>query len=179
VKQVLGGPAQALDRILLGSVALLAVALIWVVNGTLEEHIVNAGDTAPKFSITTDAGRTVTRDNFGGKVLVLNFWATWCPPCIEELPTLNAFQSAYAKDGVVVLGVSIDRNEKLYRQFLDRSKLSFETARDPEANISASYGTFQIPETYIIDRNGKVVEKFISNQNWMDPAFLARIRRML
>ncbi len=79
----------------------------------------------------------------------------------------------------MVLGVSIDRNEKLYRRFIQRFDVTFPTARDPEANISASYGTFQIPETYLIDRNGKVLEKVISNQNWMDPDFLARVRKML
>ena len=139
----------------------------------------NAGDTAPYFAITTDQGKTVSRDNFDGKLLVLNFWATWCQTCIVEIPTLDAFQRQFGKQGVVVLGVSVYRNEKLYHQFLNRAHLSFETAIDPEANISASYGTFQYPETYIIDRSGKVVEKFISNQDWMDQAFLARVRKLL
>jgi cytochrome c biogenesis protein CcmG/thiol:disulfide interchange protein DsbE len=170
---------QRADLLLLGAIGLMVIALIWVVVPTLEPRIINAGDTAPDFTITTDAGRTVTRDNFGGKLLVLNFWATWCAPCIDEIPTLDAFQRQFAQQGVVVLGVSIDRNEKIYRRFLDRVGVSFQTARDPEANISASYGTFQVPETYIIDRSGKVIEKVISNQNWMDPEFLARMRRLL
>ena len=168
-----------LDRILLGVLALLAVTLIFVVSGTLEQRVISAGDMAPKFSVVTDQGRTITRENFGGKLLVLNFWATWCEPCLVELPSLDQFQREFANQGVVVLGVSIDRNEKLYRQFLDRTHLSFATARDPEAEISSSYGTFLYPETYIIDPSGKVVEKFINSQNWMDPEFLARIRRRL
>ncbi len=168
-----------LDRILLGVLAVLAVTLIYVVSGTLDQRVIEAGDTAPKFSIVTDQGRTITRDNFGGKLLVLNFWATWCEPCLVELPTLDQFQREFANQGVVVLGVSVDRNEKLYRQFLDRAHLSFATARDPEADISASYGTFLYPETYLIDTSGKVVEKFINSQNWMDPEFLARVRRRL
>jgi peroxiredoxin len=168
-----------LDRILLGGVACLAITLVYVVSGTLEQHVINAGDTAPGFSVTTEDGRTITRENFGGKLLVLNFWATWCEPCIVEIPSLDAFQRQFAKNGVVVLGVSIDRNEKLYHQFLQQAHLSFATTRDPEENISSSYGTFQWPETYIIDRNGKVLEKVISNQNWMDPEFLAKVRRWL
>src|SRR5712691_300195 len=164
---------------LLGLIAVLAVALVWVVSGTLEPRIVHAGDTAPNFSITTDDGRVVTRSNFGGKLLVLNFWATWCPPCIEEIPTLDAFQRLMGPLGVVVLGVSVDRNERLYKQFLQRTRVTFRTARDPEENISARDGTFQFPETYIIDRSGKVVQKVISNQNWMDPEFLARVKAML
>lgn len=168
-----------LDRILLAAAACLAVTLVYVVSGTLEQHVVNAGDKAPGFSVTTEDGRTITRENFGGKLLVLNFWATWCEPCLVEIPSLNEFQRQFAKDGVVVLAVSIDRNEKLYHQFLEQAHLSFATTRDPEENISSSYGTFQWPETYIIDRNGKVLEKVISNQNWMDPEFLARVRRWL
>jgi cytochrome c biogenesis protein CcmG/thiol:disulfide interchange protein DsbE len=167
------------DWLLLASIAALAVALIWVVSDSLEPRIVNAGETAPNFSIRTERGHTLTRDNFGGKLLVLNFWATWCPTCIVEMPSLDQFQRQFGPQGVVVLGVSVDKNEKLYRQYLERTHPSFETARDPEADISASYGTFQFPETYIIDRSGKVVEKVISNQNWMDPEFVARVRRML
>jgi peroxiredoxin len=170
---------QRSDFIFLASIVLLAGALVWVVSGTLDQRIIQVGDTAPDFTVTTDHGRTITRENFGGKVLVLNFWATWCPPCIEETPSLNAFARTYGPQGVVVLGVSTDRNEKLYRQFVQMYNVGFETARDPESNIPASYGTFQLPETYIIDRSGKVVEKVISNQNWMDPDFLARIKSML
>ncbi len=167
------------DRILLGLIAALALALVWVVAGTLEPRIVHAGDTAPNFSIATDDGRTITRSNFGGKLLVLNFWATWCPPCVEEIPTLDALQRLMGPQGVVVLGVSVDRNEKLYKQFLERTRVTFRTARDPEENIPSSYGTFQFPETYIIDSRGKVVQKVISNQNWMDPEFLARMKTLL
>ncbi|MEQ1886404.1 MAG: TlpA disulfide reductase family protein [Bryobacteraceae bacterium] len=167
------------NQILLGLIVVLTGALVWVVSGTLEQRVVVAGDTAPDFAITTESGKTLTRSSFGGKVLVLNFWASWCAPCVEEIPSLIAFQNELAKDGVVVVGVSIDANEKLYKQFLDRYKVNFATSRDPEANVSASYGTFQIPETYIIDNTGKVREKIIANVNWMDPDLLKRVKALL
>lgn len=160
-------------------ICLLTVGLVWVVGETIQQRVVSAGDTAPDFSITDLHGRTITRSDFGGKLLVLNFWASWCPPCISELPSLNEFAAEYADKGVVVFGVSIDKNERLYDNFLRQRHVVFDTARDPEANISSSYGTFLIPETYIIDRNGKVLEKVISDQNWMDPQFLARVNAML
>ena len=168
-----------MDKILAGAIAVLAVALVWVVSGTLEARVVKAGDTAPEFRIVTDSGRTITPSNFGGKLLVLNFWASWCPPCVEETPSLNAFQQQMKSQGVVVLAVSIDANEKLYHRFIERYKVTFDTTRDPESNISASYGTFQIPESYIIDQSGHVREKIISNMDWMDPEFLARIKSYL
>lgn len=169
----------SIDRILIAAMVLLTAGLVWIVAGTMQVRIVNAGDTAPNFSVVTEHGKTITRSDFGGKLLVLNFWATWCPPCVTELPSLNEFAKEYASQGVVVLGVSIDKNESLYKNFLTQRQVGFDTARDPEADISASYGTFQIPETYLIDRNGKVLEKVISNQDWMDPQFLARVKGML
>jgi peroxiredoxin len=169
----------SLDRILIAAMLLLAAGLVWVVYPTLEVRVINAGDTAPNFSIVTERGQTITRSDFGGKLLVLNFWASWCPPCIEELPSLNQFAQQYKDQGVVVIGISNDKNENLYKRFLTERHVAFDTARDPEADISTSYGTFQIPETYLIDRNGKVLEKVISNQDWMDPQFLARVKSML
>src|SRR2546425_211587 len=152
-------------KILMGG---LLVALIVIIAGSLNERVVKAGDTAPDFSITTDHGRKMTATDFGGKVLVLHFWASWCAPCVEEAAPLNEFQRRVADSGVVVLGVSIDTNENAYRKFLRTYRVAFETARDPEANISASYGTFKVPETYIIDRTGKVVQKVIGEGEWGD-----------
>jgi peroxiredoxin len=167
------------DGILWSVIVLGLGAMSWLVADTIQERIIDIGDTAPKFSITSDSGRNFTRADFGGKVLVLNFWATWCPPCVEELPSLNAFQKQFADKGVVVLGVSVDKNADAYRQFLSRTKVDFQIARDPEANISASYGTFKYPETYIINREGKVVQKIIGPTNWTAPEMITAVRALL
>ena len=167
------------DKILVGLIALLAVALAWVIYPTLEQRIVNAGDNAPDFEVRTESGKKVNLKDFGGKVLILNFWASWCGPCVEEAPSLDAFHRAMASQGVVVLGVSIDRNEKMYKRFLKDYNIGFETSRDPGWEINTRYGTFQFPETYVIDKSGKVREKIIAAQNWMDPAFLARVKALL
>jgi cytochrome c biogenesis protein CcmG/thiol:disulfide interchange protein DsbE len=161
------------------AILLLTAGLVWVVVGTLQVRIVEAGDTAPDFSITTEHGHKITPTDFHGKILALNFWASWCATCLDELPTMNQFAQEYANQGVVVVGVSIDKNEKLYHRFLTQMHINYDTARDPEAKISNSYGTFQIPETYIIDRNGKVLEKADNAFNWMDPQFLARMNSMV
>ncbi len=170
-----------MDRILMGIVAALAVALVFVVVGTLNAPVVNAGDKAPDFSLVTDEGRFVSPSNFGGKLLVLNFWASWCGPCLEEEPSLQAFQRAYASKGVVVLGVSADRIDKNYHQFLDRFQVGYDTWRDPEgeAGLAARYGTVQFPETYIINSTGHVVVKIPDPQDFTDPAFTARIEKNL
>src|ERR1041385_1158628 len=117
---------RLIQAALVATVGLFCFALYW----SLHETIVNAGDKAPDFSIATDSGRTITTHDFGGKLLLLNFWATWCPPCIEEIPSLDQFQRQFANSGLVVLGVSVDKDEKAYRRFLSRVNVSFLTARD-------------------------------------------------
>lgn len=163
----------------MGSIATLACALIWVVSPTLQQRVVEAGDHAPNFSVTTDHGRSITPEQFGGKLLVVNFWATWCQTCIVEMPSLDAFTRQFGPQGVVVLGLSVDTNKKAYHDYLTRTRPAFDTALDPDSDISASFGTFQYPETYIIDSSGRVVEKLISNQNWMDPDLIARVKKYL
>jgi cytochrome c biogenesis protein CcmG/thiol:disulfide interchange protein DsbE len=168
-----------LERAIQTLIVLLLCVFVYVIFESFHENLVVVGDSAPDFSITADNGRTITPSNFGGKLLVLNFWATWCPPCIEELPSLNAFQQQFAGRGVVVLGISVDKDEKAYRDFLTRARVSFTTARDPDAKINSEYGTFKFPETYIIDTKGKVVRKIISNTDWMSERMIQDIETLL
>ena len=155
------------ERMLLGGIAVMAAGLAVAVYPTLDQRIVNPGDPAPAFSIKTDSGRTITASDFGGRVLVLNFWASWCEPCIEEFGGLSKFAADTQGEGVVVLAVSIDRSDKAYKRFIQNTQPAFLTARDPEGDIPASYGTFKVPETYVIDKDGKVQRKIISNiQDW-------------
>lgn len=174
------------DFAIKGTIGALLVALGLVIVYSIEEHIVGVGDTAPNFSITTSSGQTVTPRNFGGKVLVLNFWASWCAPCVEEAPSLNQFAKTFKDSGVVVLGVSVDRNEQLYDKFVKRFGVQYPLARDPEQNLSYRYGTYKIPESYIIDRNGKVVRKYAGLPerdgqaiSWMDPELVGFVRSLL
>jgi peroxiredoxin len=167
-----------LDLALKAGIGVLLVALALVIAGSLRDRIIDVGDSAPSFSITTDQGRRITPSDFGGRVLVLNFWATWCAPCVEEVPSLSEFQKRMAGSGVVVVGVSVDKNPNLYGQFLKRFSPAFQTARDPQEGIANSYGTYKYPETYIIDRTGKVVQKVIGSRNWMDPDNIASFQSL-
>jgi cytochrome c biogenesis protein CcmG, thiol:disulfide interchange protein DsbE len=167
------------DRILQGGILVLVAGLIGVLYSTLHERIVNVGDTAPNFSIATSNGHTISAADFGGKLLVLNFWATWCPPCVEEMPSLNELAQRFQSKGLVVLGVSVDKDENAYRQFLTRMRIGFPTARDPEQKINQDYGTVQYPETYIINAQGKVVDKIISAVNWTDDKMVSHVQSLL
>ena len=167
------------DRFLQLAIAGLLVVLVFVIYRSFYERVISVGDSAPDFAIATDNGRAVSLSKFGGRLLVLNFWATWCPPCVQEMPSLDEFQKRLAGSGVVVLGVSVDKDAGAYRSFLSRAKVSFLTARDPEARISGDYGTFKYPETYIIDSRGKVVQKIIGPENWTDDRMVSYVKSLL
>ena len=167
------------DAILTGGIVALAGLLVWVVAGTLTTAVVNAGDRAPKFKVTTEDGKVLTPTDFGGKLLVLNFWASWCKPCEAETPSLEQMSRLLGPKGVVVLGISMDTNEKRYKEFLSFYNISFETSRDPSADIATSYGTLQYPDTYIIDTSGKVVQKVVNWQDWTAPQVIERLQKML
>lgn len=168
-----------LDKGIVGLIGVLLVALGFVIVQSMQETVVQAGDRAPQFNVTTDKGLRVTPTDFGGKVLVLVFWAAWCAPCVEEMPSLDQFAREMSDSGVVVLGVSVDRKEKLYNDLLKRFRVSFQNVRDPEANISAQYGTYKYPETYIIDRSGQVAQKIIGPRDWSDPVLKNYVKSLL
>jgi cytochrome c biogenesis protein CcmG, thiol:disulfide interchange protein DsbE len=125
------------------------------------------GTPAPDF-IVQDADRKVEIRDFRGKVVLLNFWATWCAPCVEEMPSLVQLQQ-HMKDRVTVVAVSVDVDNDAYHNFLKDHKIDLLTVRDPDQKSNDLYGTFKFPETYIIDRNGIVRRKFIGAVDWSQP----------
>ena len=134
-------------------------------HGTRPPHI---GDAARDFSVQ-DSDRKVSLDQFRGQILVLNFWATWCPPCVEELPSLMSMQERTRAKGVVVLGISIDVDDNAYHRFLQQRSVNFLTVRDPDQKVASMYGTSGWPETYVIDRQGKLRRKFVGPVDWNSP----------
>src|SRR5271169_6729025 len=136
-----------------------------------------AGKKAEDFSMDLN-GKPAHLSDLHGKVVVLNFWGTWCPPCIEETPALNRLQKYIASRNGVVLGVAADEDPAVYEQFLRDHGVIFQTYRDPATKdnhspIAQSYGTVMVPETYIIDRQGKIARKIIGFQEWDSPEMLA------
>jgi len=101
--------------------------------------------------------------------VVLNFWATWCPPCVQELPSLLTMQERLRGKGVTVLGVSIDVDGDAYHRFLKLRNVNFLTVRDPEQKVATTYGTAGWPETYVIDRQGVLRRKFVGPVDWTSP----------
>lgn len=135
------------------------------------------GTTPPDFSVQ-DSDRRITLNELHGKVVVLNFWATWCPPCVEEMPSLVQMQQRLKDKGITVLAVSVDVDEDAYHKFLKDYKVNLLTVRDPSHKSSDLYGTFKYPETYIIDRNGTLRRKFIGPVDWTTPEILEYLTKL-
>ena len=131
-------------------------------------HPPRIGSVAPDFTVQ-DAQTSVTLTQFRGQVVVLNFWATWCPPCIEEMPSLVEMQRRMKTKGVTVLAVSIDEDANAYQRFIKEHAANLLTVRDPEQKTPDLYGTHGWPETFIIDRNGVMRRKFIGAVDWTQP----------
>lgn len=147
------------------AVFLTLTAFFGCYSGTRPPRI---GTAAPDFTVR-DSDRTVTLSQLKGQVVVLNFWATWCPPCIEEMPSLVEMQQRMKSKGVTVLAVSVDVDEASYRRFLKDHNVNLLAVRDGEMKSNNLYGTIKFPETYIIDRNGIMRRKFIGAVDWTEP----------
>jgi cytochrome c biogenesis protein CcmG/thiol:disulfide interchange protein DsbE len=131
-----------------------------------------AGKTARDFPLEV-WGKPGHLTDLKGKVIILNFWATWCPPCIEETPSLNRLQKYVESRNALVLGVSIDEDPAAYEKFLKDYGIAFPTFREPTRKLALDYGTPVFPDTYVIDRHGKILRKFFGPQQWDSPDMLA------
>ena len=126
------------------------------------------GNAAPDFTVQ-DSDRSVKLSDFRGQIVVLNFWATWCPPCVEEMPSLVEMQRRMKAKGITVVAVSVDVDQGAYNQFVKEHSVTLLTVRDAGQKSNALYGTFKFPETYIIDRDGVMRRKFLGAVDWTAP----------
>lgn len=141
----------------------LLVAMVAFTGCDRGSHPGSVGIPAPVFAMS-DGVQTVDMGKLKGKVVVLNLWATWCAPCVEELPSLLALQQKLPQ--ITVVAVSTDQDDAVYRRFLVKHSVNVLTVRDADQKVNQMYGTVMIPETYIIDRQGVIQRKFIGAQNW-------------
>lgn len=135
-------------------------------------------EEVPNFEFELN-GRPQELTDLRGRVVVLNFWATWCPPCVVEMPSLERLHQQLGPRGVVVLGISVDADAAAYEAFLKRLNIAFPNYRDPDRRISTLYGTFMYPETYIIDTEGRLVRKVIGSLEWDDPQVVSLLTGLL
>lgn len=129
------------------------------------------GQAAPELVLRDLDGQLQTLSQFKGQVVLLNFWATWCPPCREEMPSMEALQRQFGEQGLVVLAVNVEENgAEVVSAFLEKNTYSFRIVLDPDSEAQNAYRVFRFPESFIIDRNGVIVDKVIGARDWMNGA---------
>jgi len=148
------------------SAALLLLPLALLTACDRGAHPAQTGLVAPDFNVS-DGSTKVHLADYRGKVVLVNFWATWCAPCIQELPSLLDLH--HNDPNLAILGVSIDEDPDAYSTFLARRHVDFLTVRDPSESAAKLFHTDMWPETYVIDRKGIIRRKFIGAQDWTDP----------
>lgn len=137
------------------------------------------GVAAPDFTLKDLQGNEVTLSKHKGKVILLNFWATWCPACREEMPSMDRLYSEFTGRNFIVLTVSLDQNVDLVRDFLKQNSYDFPVLLDPYDRVRNLYGVFRLPETFLIDSQGTIVGHYIGARDWSSDDFLAKTRSLL
>jgi peroxiredoxin len=133
--------------------------------------IITKGDLAPEFRLQKMDGSFVSLSELRGKVVMVHFWATWCPPCVEEIPTLDRLHHSLIGKDFEMLAVSVDEGgTEAVTPFIQKNRLDVPVLFDPGRDVAGQYGTYKFPETYIIDRQGVVRYKAIGPRDWTDPA---------
>jgi cytochrome c biogenesis protein CcmG/thiol:disulfide interchange protein DsbE len=136
------------------------------------------GKPAAPFTLTTFDGERISLESFRGKVVVLNFWASWCyPACYEEAPVLERGWREYRDRSVMLVGINIQDKEEPARKFLQQFSHTFPNAPDPQGRASVDYGVYGVPETFFIDRAGRVRAKHVGAVT--EQIFRAQVERLL
>jgi len=135
---------------------------------------------AADFAVPDLAGQAVRLSAYRGQVVLVNLWATWCPPCREEMPSMEKLYARLKDRGFVILAVSQDEGGiDEVKRFVEENKLTFRVLVDPQGEVGQKYGVWGYPESFLIDREGRVVERVIGPREWDAPAQIASIEALL
>ena len=138
------------------------------------------GAPAPNFTLPDLSCKMVSLADYKGQVVLLNIWATWCRPCVEEMPSMEKLHQALTGEKFVILAVSIDESgTEVVRPFLKKHKLSFPALIDSAGTINSLYQTTGVPESFIIDKQGNILEEIIGPRDWAAPGALKYFRSLI
>ena len=138
------------------------------------------GQPVADFVLPDLQGRQVQLSSLHGKVVFINVWATWCQPCIDEMPTIQRLYEQMQARGLEILTVSLDPlGAQIVKPFMHRYDLSFPVLLDTKSQVEKLYGTTGVPESFIVDKNGRLVEKIIGPRDWSDPQTIALFQRLI
>lgn len=135
---------------------------------------------APELPIYDRSGKKTDLSREKGRLVIIHFWATWCPPCVEEIPALSRFWDKYRdRSDIVLYAVSVDKDWKTIDEFSVKNPNRIPVYRDPNSSTAQRFGTTQYPETYITNKNGRVLHRVQGGIDWSDPEIRKRIEQLL
>ena len=160
------------------------MALVAILQSDAGLQPVVRGSVAPEFELpplgATDSGAVpFSLDTLRGRVVLVNFWATWCEPCESEMPAMERLYGALPRDGFELVAVAIDDEESPVQTFQDAYRLSFPIVLDLDQSVYQAYQTMGVPESLLIDRDGRIVERYVGPRKWDAPEYVERIRELI
>ena len=160
-------------------IGFLAAAILLGAAGCNKDPGPQVGQPVPDFALPGLDGRAYRLNDLRGKVVVLNFWATWCPPCIDEMPSLERLSAALKAKGVEVVAVSVDERYSDIGEFVEKFRVTFTVLHDEGKKVSRAYQTFKYPETFILDRDGRLRSKVVGPRDWSAPTVIRDLVELL
>jgi thiol-disulfide isomerase/thioredoxin len=150
-------------------IALTAAVLLWACSGGDGSRLV-PGQVFPALALTGLSGGSLDTASLKGRVLVLNVWATWCPPCRREMPSLQRLSESTDRSHIVVVGLTVDRDSQLAREFVLQSRITFPNFVDADMKIAnGSLGVVGFPETFVVGTDGKLAARVAGARDWDAP----------
>ena len=157
----------------------LRLAALACLAGCAPPRVPQIGQPLPEVALPDLEGRIVRLSDFRGKVVIVNFWASWCPPCLAEMPSLEKLYRALNAKGLEVVAISVDEDPSVIRAYRRDLGVTFPVLHDKGARVSHAFQTFKYPETYVVDRDGKLVMKMIGAVDWVEPLAIHRFVELL
>ena len=173
---------KAIVLITLFALGAVAIVILKTKDGPInqpQQSQLPKGSPAPDFTLPDLNGKMIRLSDYLGNVVLLNIWATWCPPCVEEMPALEKLYGAMKGEAFEILAVSLDESGvQIVAPFMKKHRLSFPALIDSDGKLKKRYRTTGIPETVIIDKQGTIVEKIIGSRDWASPAVIAYFKEL-
>lgn len=163
--------------------ALVAIALLIIVGWSQRHRFVpvDVGSRAPAYRAINLAGEEVSLAALRGKVVVLNVWATWCRPCVKEMPALERAYQELKAEGLEVVAVSVDQTDepRAIQEFVDHFGITFQIWHDPARTVERRFNAIGLPTTFVIDRSGRITKKVLGAADWDDAEHISELRALL
>lgn len=162
--------------------AILFVLIVswFYLNEGRKNNLALVNKPAPDFVLKDEKGNRVRLSDYQGSVVLVHFWAAWCGSCVEEFPLLNAFYKKMAGSPFVLLAISMDEGGmEAVREFRKMISFDFNVLLNPDQSVAESYGTYALPDSYLVNRDGIIVKKIMGPQNWNDPKWEKQIRNLM